>query len=114
MKAIYLSSLLLLSSLLFSQQSSSAPTEKLPDVPVTYQDKFKTAIIKLQSAQLDENQLSAKFQQDEKDKTAAQAEAADIESKLLTELKLDPKKYTVQYKDNKVQIVAKEAPASKQ
>jgi hypothetical protein len=80
----------------------------IPDIPVGYQDQFKTLVIKQKDIQLDEMQLQARYQADIKAADQANAEGLALETKVLAQFKLDPAKYTTVYKDGKIVIVAKE------
>jgi hypothetical protein len=96
--------LILLTGMAFAQEK---PAAKLPEVPLDYQSKFKTLVIKQKDLQIDELSLQQRYAADVKAADQVNADGQTLEAKLLADLKLDPKKYTVSYKEDKMQIVEK-------
>lgn len=103
--------IILLAGMAFAQdkpKETPKPEVKLPEISVEYQDKFKTLVIKQQNLRIDESNLQRQFDADEKALALVNTEGLAIEAKLMAELKLDPKKYTTLYKDDKMIIVERQ------
>lgn len=96
--------LLLLAGTCFAQ----AP--KLPDINTDYQNKFLIIVTKQQKVALDETNLQKQWDADQKQLDSINADGRALEAKLMADLKLDPTKYTVIFKDDKMQIIPKDEP----
>lgn len=89
------------------ETKADAKPPALPEISADYQSQFKTIVIRQKDIQIDELQLQARYLDDTKATDRANAEGQVIETKLLQELKLDPKKYTTVYQGDKMVIVEK-------
>jgi hypothetical protein len=83
------------------------PKVVIPDIPVGYQDQFKTVVIRQKDIQIDELRLQAQYNADVKAADQANADGMAIETKVLAQFKLDPAKYTTLYQGDKMVIVEK-------
>ena len=106
--------LILLTGMAFAQAKPAVtpkpvdpPKITVPEVPENYQSKFKTLVIKQKDLQIDELSLQQRYAADVKATDQVNADGQALEAKLMEDLKLDPKKYTVSYKEDRMQIVEK-------
>jgi hypothetical protein len=90
--------------------SSPAPTEtkaSIPAVPADYAQKILGIVVQVKDAQLEQVQLSQKFQQTVQKISDLNERGKKLESEMLKSLGLDPLKYTTQTtEDGKVVIVS--------
>ena len=86
-----------------------AAPKPFPDVPVEYQSRFKSLVIKQKDLALEEMTLQNKYLADKKAEEAINAEGQELEHKMFVDLKLDPSKYSVSYKDGQMVIIAKDS-----
>jgi hypothetical protein len=92
-------------------EDATKPAEvtKLPDVPAEWQAKFLPVVIKQKDIQIEEQNLQTRYAADEQLKATVNAQGQALEAECVKALKLDPEKFVVQYKDDKMVVVAKEA-----
>ena len=107
---------LLLLATLLAQDTKTAPVVVPPVIPPGYQTQFQALIVQQKNLQLQEVDLINKYKKNRDDLTAVNKEGTDLQEKMLKELGLDPKKFTVQGNDKgyvEIQVVPEEKPVSK-